>query len=133
MPVCGVVRRRSTDIGRLTRVFRSILGSIDRFAAGGEVLFDEESWLEHDFVRDLLAVSPRAQRVRDPGARIDGLPARERVPVRILEADDVVAGREKVDLDVPQKTCVILPSNEISRARGGPHCLTHGLVRDRVD
>lgn len=51
---------------------------------------------------------------------------------RILDADDVIAGREKLDADAGGKTCVVLPSNEISRARGGPHCLTHGLVRDRV-
>jgi arginine deiminase len=25
---------------------------------------------------------------------------------------------------------VLLPSHELSRARGGPHCLSHPLVRD---
>lgn len=51
---------------------------------------------------------------------------------RVLDAEDVIRGHEKLDLDVPGKTCLLLPSNEISRARGGPHCLTHGLIRDRL-
>ena len=50
----------------------------------------------------------------------------------IVEADDVIAGTAAVDLDRPRNTCILLPSNEMSRARGGPHCLTHGLVRDRL-
>jgi arginine deiminase len=28
--------------------------------------------------------------------------------------------------------CILLPSHEISRARGGPHCLVHPLLRDAV-
>ena len=51
---------------------------------------------------------------------------------RIVDADRVIDGEVAVDLDAPQRTCLLLPSNEISRARGGPHCLTHGLVRDRL-
>jgi arginine deiminase len=30
------------------------------------------------------------------------------------------------------RTCILLPSHELSRARGGPHCLTHPLRRDRA-
>ena len=58
--------------------------------------------------------------------------ALDSVGYRVLDAEDVISGREKLDLDLPGKTCVLLPSNEISRARGGPHCLTHGLIRDRL-
>jgi arginine deiminase len=49
---------------------------------------------------------------------------------RVIEADAVIDGRESVDLDHPSQTCILLPSHEISRARGGPHCLSHGLRRD---
>jgi arginine deiminase len=51
---------------------------------------------------------------------------------RILRARDVLLGRESVDLDAAEKTCILLSSHEISRARGGPHCLTHPLLRDDV-
>ena len=49
---------------------------------------------------------------------------------RVLDADDVLLGREEVSLDEPERTCLLLASHEISRARGGPRCLTHPLVRD---
>jgi arginine deiminase len=51
---------------------------------------------------------------------------------RIVHAIDLVEGREQLDLDAPAPTCILLPSNELSRARGGPHCLTHALRRDRL-
>ena len=49
---------------------------------------------------------------------------------RVVNAEDVLLGREEVDLDEPGRVCLLLESHEISRARGGPHCLTHPLVRD---
>jgi arginine deiminase len=49
----------------------------------------------------------------------------------IVAAEDLLLGREEVELDdIPRKVCVVLSSHELSRARGGPHCLTHPLVRD---
>ncbi len=49
---------------------------------------------------------------------------------RVVTADDVLLGREELDLAAGGRACVLLPSHEISRARGGPHCLTHPLLRD---
>ena len=49
---------------------------------------------------------------------------------RIVDSEDVLLGREEVRLDDDRRTCLLLASHEISRARGGPHCLTHPLERD---
>ena len=49
---------------------------------------------------------------------------------RIVEAEDLLLGREEVDLDMRERVCISFASHELSRARGGPHCLTHPLLRD---
>jgi len=51
---------------------------------------------------------------------------------RIVDAEDLAVGRDEVDPDAGERVCVVLPSHELSRARGGPHCLSHPLVRERV-
>ena len=49
---------------------------------------------------------------------------------RVVPAEDVLLGREEVELDGNDRVCLLIDSHEMSRARGGPHCLTHPLVRD---
>ncbi len=49
---------------------------------------------------------------------------------RVVAAEDVLLGRAEVSLDEDRRTCLMLASHEISRARGGPHCLTHPLERN---
>ena len=49
---------------------------------------------------------------------------------RVIEAEEILLGREEISLDDEERVAVLISSNEISRARGGPHCLTHPLVRD---
>lgn len=52
---------------------------------------------------------------------------------RVVSAEDLLLGREEIDPDAAGRVCILLPSHEISRARGGPHCLTHPLERDAAD
>ena len=47
----------------------------------------------------------------------------------ISTADDILAAGEPIDLD-GGRHCILIPSHELSRARGGPHCMTHPLERD---
>ena len=49
---------------------------------------------------------------------------------RIVEAESLLLGRVEVDLDAAERVCISFSSHELSRARGGPHCLTHPLLRD---
>ncbi len=49
---------------------------------------------------------------------------------RVVLADDLLLGRAELDPDQGGRACILLASHEISRARGGPHCLTHPLRRD---
>ena len=51
---------------------------------------------------------------------------------RVVDAVEIQGGDIDLDLDRPRKTAILMPSNEISRARGGPHCLTHALRRDSL-
>jgi arginine deiminase len=50
----------------------------------------------------------------------------------VVPAKDLLLGRSEVDLDAAGRVCILVPSHEVSRARGGPHCLSHPLVRDEV-
>lgn len=51
---------------------------------------------------------------------------------RIVAAEDLLLGREEIELERCGRVCILISSHEISRARGGPHCLVHPLLRDDV-
>ncbi|GAB4223490.1 MAG: arginine deiminase [Acidobacteriota bacterium] len=50
----------------------------------------------------------------------------------VIPADDLLLGRREFDLAASGRAAILLPSHEVARARGGPHCLTHPLVREPV-
>lgn len=50
----------------------------------------------------------------------------------ILNGEDLAMGRAELKLEESPRACIRVPSTEISRARGGPHCLVHPLIRDAI-
>ena len=46
-----------------------------------------------------------------------------------VDAEDLLLGRTELSLDAVGRAAILMPSNELSRARGGPHCLLHPLTR----
>ena len=51
---------------------------------------------------------------------------------RILSDDDLLLGRETLERKKPVKQAILMSAPELSRARGGPRCMTMPLERDRV-
>jgi arginine deiminase len=95
---------------------------------GGEdpVAQQREQWTDG---ANALAVAPGVILLYDRNVRtIEALAGRG---FRIVLAEDLLLGRDEVDLQAGKRVCILLASHEISRARGGPHCLTHPLLRDR--
>jgi arginine deiminase len=50
----------------------------------------------------------------------------------IVMDDDLLLGRTELQLWTPKKYAIQLSATELSRARGGPRCMTMPLVRDAV-
>ncbi len=49
---------------------------------------------------------------------------------QVVSDDEVISGKIKLGLDGSRKTVVTIASNELSRARGGPRCMTMPIERD---
>jgi arginine deiminase len=50
----------------------------------------------------------------------------------IVNEDDLLLGKAELDLRKPRKYAIQLAAHELSRARGGPRCMTMPLVREEV-
>ena len=53
---------------------------------------------------------------------------------RIVKAEELIDEQSDVDVDLDrnERVCILLSSHELSRARGGPHCLTQPLFREEL-
>jgi arginine deiminase len=102
--------------------------SLEPIPCGGRdpVSQQREQWTDG---ANVLALAPGAITLYDRNAAT----AEElgRHGFRLVSAEDLLLGRAEVDLDEGHRVCILLASNEMSRARGGPHCLAHPLERDR--
>lgn len=95
---------------------------------GRDPLFQQrEQWTDG---ANALAVAPGILLLYDRNVRTaEELAGRG---FRVITAEELLLGRQEIDCSRAGRTCVLLPSNELSRARGGPHCLSHPLLRDEA-
>ncbi len=101
---------------------------LEAIRCGGTDAVDQqrEQWTDG---ANALALAPGVITLYDRNPRT--IEEFERHGFAILTAEEVLESPDPLDLDGGRK-CVLLPSHELSRARGGPHCLSQPLVRDRV-
>ena len=96
---------------------------------GGRDLVDQqrEQWTDG---ANAFALAPGVITLYDRNVRtIEEL---DRHGFEVRTADEVLESDAPLEIDQGGRLCVLLPSHELSRARGGPHCLTHPLVRDAL-
>ena len=115
---------------------KALLSALDRRGVGMEpipcggpdpVAQQREQWTDG---ANSLALAPGVILLYDRNvATIDEL---DRRGFTVLTAEDLLLGREDFEIDASARTCIVLSSHELSRARGGPHCLSHPLVRDAL-
>ena len=96
-----------------------------RCGGSDAVAQQREQWTDG---ANALAVAPGVILLYDRNvATTDEL---DRAGFRIVTAEDLLLGREEIDLDDCGRVCILVSSHELSRARGGPHCLVHPLERE---
>jgi arginine deiminase len=92
---------------------------------GDPVSQQREQWTDG---ANALAIAPGVITIYDRNART--AEELDRNGFRVVAATDLLLGRAEVDLDERGRVCILLDSHEMSRARGGPHCLAHPLERE---
>ncbi len=117
---------RDDLLGALTA--RGIELSPIRCGGADPVDQQREQWTDGS---NALALAPGVLALYDRNVRT--AEELDRYGFLIVSAKDLLLGRAELSLDHPRRTCILLSSHEISRARGGPHCLSHPLVRDDVN
>lgn len=101
--------------------------AFEPIACGGDdpIAQQREQWTDG---ANALALAPGVIAMYD--RNVGTLEELTRRGFRIVDAEDLLLGRKEVDLDANERVCIAFASHELSRARGGPHCLTHPLRRD---
>ncbi len=102
---------------------------LEPIRCGGHDLVDQqrEQWTDG---ANALALAPGVITLYDRNLKtIEEL---DRHGFTIRTAEELLESGEELDVEAGERICVTLPSHELSRARGGPHCLTHPLLRDAL-
>jgi arginine deiminase len=100
---------------------------LEPIPCGGDdpILQQREQWTDG---ANALAVAPGVITLYDRNAATAEVLSRR--GFRVIEAEDLLLGREEPTVGDGRRLCVLVSSHEMSRARGGPHCLVHSLERD---
>jgi len=117
------------DAGSLLEALKARGIDYEPVPCGGDDPMDQlrEQWTDG---ANALAVAPGVAILYDRNVRT--AEEMDRRGFRVVRADDLLLGSSEVDLEGGERVCILVRSNELSRARGGPHCLTHPLVRDAL-
>ncbi len=103
--------------------------SFDPIPCGGSDPMHQqrEQWTDG---ANALAVAPGVVILYDRNVRT--AEEMDRRGYRVIGAEELLAEPEGPEGEGPRRRCILVASNELSRARGGPHCLTHPLERDPI-
>ena len=118
---------RPREAGGVLEAFARHGVDLEPIPCGGDdpVAQQREQWTDG---ANTLALAPGVITLYD--RNVATAEALDRHGFEVVHAEDVLLGRAEVDPAAGRRTCILLASTEIARARGGPHCLTHPLVRE---
>lgn len=110
---------------------KEISGKIEFiWSGGGETPYQErEQWTDGC---NLVALKPGVAVTYDRNPHTEK--AFQKAGYAVLHANELIkqVNNGKLDVQKIEKTIITLPSNELSRARGGSHCMTCPIERDKL-